>query len=58
MTVKDAMDEIKDVNEHAKFLYALANGEQNEHVKGYLNEAADTLYRYVEILEQMKVQRT
>ena len=56
MTVKDAIDEIKDTKEHAKFLYALASNEQNEHVKGYLNEASDMLYRYVEMLEQMKVQ--
>lgn len=57
MTVKDAMDEIKGAKEYAKFLYALADKEPDEHVKDYLTESSDMLDRYISVLEQMKVQR-
>lgn len=58
MTVKNAMDEIRGAKEYAKFLYALADKQSDEHVKDYLREASDMLDRYVDVLEQMKVQRT
>lgn len=52
------MDEIKGAKEYAKFLYALADKERDEHVKDYLVESSDMLDRYVDVLEQMKVQKT
>lgn len=58
MTVKDAMDKIKAAKEYSKFLYQLANKEQDEHIKDYLTESSDLLDEYVDVLEQMKVQRT
>ena len=58
MTVKDAMDEIRGAKEYSKFLYALADKQSDEHAKDYLTEASDMLDRYVDVLEQMKVQRT
>ena len=58
MTVKDAIDEIKNAKEYAKFLYALAQNEHDEHVKDYLIRASNMLYMYVDMLEQMKVQET
>jgi len=58
MTVKDAMDKIKAAKEYSKFLYQQANKEQDEHIKDYLTESSDLLDEYVDVLEQMKVQRT
>lgn len=58
MTVKDAMDKIKAAKVYSKFLYQLANKEQDEHLKDYLTESSDLLDEYVDVLEQMKVQRT
>lgn len=58
MTVKNAMDEIRGAKEYSKLLYALADKQSDEHVKDYLREASDMLDRYVDVLEQMKVQRT
>jgi len=58
MTVKDAMDKIEAAKEYSKFLYQLADKEQDEHIKDYLIESSDLLCEYVVVLEQMKVQRT
>lgn len=58
MTVKDVMDEIKAAKEHSKFLSQLANDIQDEHIKDYVTESSELLDEYVNVLEQMKVQRT
>lgn len=58
MTVKDAMDKIEAAKEYSKFLYQLADKEQDEHIKDYLIESSDLLCEYVVVLEQMKAQRT
>lgn len=58
MTVKDVMDKIKAAKEYSKFLYQLADKEHDEHIKDYLQEASDLLDEYVDVLEQMKVQKT
>lgn len=57
MTVKDAMDTIKSAKECIKLLYQLANAEQDEHIKDNLIESSDLLSEYIDVLEQMKVQR-
>lgn len=57
MAVKDVIDKIKAAKEYSKFLYQLADKEQDEHIKDYLTEASDLLDEYVDVLEQMKVQR-
>ena len=58
MTVKDAMDTIKSAKECIKFLNEMANAEQGEQREDYLLEASGLLIEYVDVLEQMKVQRT
>ena len=58
MTVKDVMDKIKAAKENIEFLYQLANKEQDEHIVDYLTESSDLLCEYVDVLEQMKVQKT
>jgi hypothetical protein len=58
MTVKDAMDTIKLAKECVKFLYQEANAEQDEHIKNCFLESSDLLSEYIDVLEQMKVQRT
>lgn len=58
MTVKDAMDIIKDVKEHAEFLYQLSDKERDEHIEDHLEESAGMLIDYAELLEKMKVQGT
>ncbi len=56
MTVKDAIDKIKEAKELSKFLYQLADKERDEHIKDYLIGSSDLLDEYVDVLEQMKVQ--
>ena len=58
MTVRDVLNKIKAVRASSKFLYDLAEKEQDEHIKDYLTESSDLLDEYVDVLEQMKVQRT
>lgn len=58
MTVKDAMDTIKSAKECIKYLYQLAEKEQDEHRNHYLTESYNLLEEYVDVLERMKVQGT
>ena len=58
MTVKDVMGKIKVAKENAEFLYQLAKKEQDEHIIDYLTMSSDLLYEYVDVLEQMKEQKT
>ena len=58
MTVKDAMDTIKSTKECIKFLDQLAEEGKDEHTHDYLIESSDLLGEFVDVLEQMKVQRT
>jgi len=57
MTVEEVINKIKAAKEYYKFLYQLACEERDEHIKDYLEEAADLLDEYVEVLKQMKVQQ-
>ena len=54
MTVRDVMNKIKAAKEYSKFLDELADKERDEHIK----ESASLLDEYVDVLEQMKVQKT
>lgn len=58
MTVKDAMNTIKSAKECMKFLYELANAEQDGQSEDCLITTSELLSEYVDVLEQMKVQRT
>ena len=58
MTVKDAMDTIKEAKNCSKFLYQMAEKEQDKYIKDYLTESSELLVEYVDVLEQMKVQMT
>lgn len=58
MTVRDVMNKIKAAKEYSKFLYQLASKEQEDYIKDYLTESSDLLDEYVDVLEQMKVQKT
>lgn len=57
MTVKDVMGTIKSAKECVKFLNELANAEQGGQSEDYLLEASGLLSEYIDVLEQMKVQR-
>lgn len=57
MTVKEVMDKIKAEKERSEFLYQLSNKEQDEHTIDYLIDSSGLLDEYVEVLEQMKVQK-
>lgn len=58
MTVKDAMSTIESAKECSEFLYQLANKEQDEHITDILTKSYELLDEYVDVLEQMKVQKT
>ena len=58
MTVKDAMNTIKSAKECMKFLYELARAKQDGHSEDCLITTSELLSEYVDVLEQMKVQRT
>ena len=58
MTVKDAMSTIEAAKECSEFLYQLANKEQDEHITDILTKSYELLDEYVDVLEQMKVQKT
>ena len=58
MTVKDAMSAIEAAKECSEFLYQLANKEQDEHITDILTKSYELLDEYVDVLKQMKVQKT